>query len=196
VAAAPDEHTCVIFDSGKCAVATSGDFTLVNKALPGQGLGDGINERYVGEFDLTTILADYLTFLDPTYYLQSAMVEVDIIPVIDANNDGFWLGNILVDNDVTPVPSSQVPYGLSDPTPVTLTFNLLDYYTRSEITDFITGGDEDGKLWIRLADDHFVNSATLTVVAAEMPEPASLILLGTGLVGMAAWRSRKTRQNQ
>ncbi len=188
--------------STKCPMGTSGDFKVVNQKPLTQSLGDGINERYVGEFDLATNPADYALFLG--WNIQSAVMEVVIDGVNGSANDGFWLGAttnlnngyIDVDNILAP---NEVPYALTGGQigagQITVNFNLLNYYTKSQILSFITGGN-DGNVWLRLGDDHFVYESTLTVTAAQTPEPASFLMLGTGLVGMAAWRYRKTRQHQ
>ena len=74
---------------------------------------------------------------------------------------------------------------------VFVSLELLDFYSGSDVEALYlgTGGLVGGVF----SDDVTVNSATLTLTAIPNPEPGSLLLLGTGLLGLVAWRMRKGR---
>ena len=68
---------------------------------------------------------------------------------------------------------------------------LLDWYDAGELYNLIY--NHGGVLQIGSGDDSVVSGASLTVNAIPNPEPASLFLFGSGLVGLAAWRLRKNQ---
>lgn len=81
---------------------------------------------------------------------------------------------------------------------VTVVIELLNHYdgqendynyTASEILGLLNSGN--GEFWFEYADDAILHSAKLTLTTATAPEPTSLLLMGSGLIGLAAWRMRK-----
>ena len=75
--------------------------------------------------------------------------------------------------------------------PLDYGFDLLDWYSEDDLKNLIL--NNNGIVNIGAADDSIVHMGTLSVTVAAVPEPASLFLFGSGLVGLAAWRLRKNQ---
>ncbi len=201
------------------AVSTIMDTAEVYTYPPG---GSGGNTDYGLKFDFSSDWGDFLTALTNDG-LSSAFLSVVITPTnsgiksdrfrvfetpgyVDDNSNDRLFPFSGEDKDLGVVTMKDLGYpkgALAVDTTYTIEWELLAWYSVSELTDLLI--DNGGILNVGYADDAQVHEGSLTLQSpytapvltgqppTATPEPATLILFGSGLVGLAAWRLRKDK---
>jgi hypothetical protein len=159
--------------------------TAVDKAFGAAALGDNVD---IGQ--LTWSNTPILSVLGPETFDAVWTLSVNLtIPTAESDSQAFDLHIVNTPNPA----SDQITLTVADLSNVSLTFDNgvvisnLDYVVKSNNGEF----DESTNTWTNPEGKTSVLVVTGTVSA--VPEPGTLILLGTGLAGVAAeaWRKRR-----
>jgi len=151
----------------------NGDFFIAGPIAP-YGNGEDENNTWALDFNGDP----GWPLFSATSVLESALISLSL------HTTGSVFTDALSIEGLDPIydPFSTLSGGLD----IVVEFDLLDFYTSTEVIGILFGGDP-GHIPFFYADDAILSEVRLELVA--IPEPSTLVLVFAGLVALSSLRS-------
>ncbi len=155
-----------------------GDFTIIDHNTMSGIIGNGIDDRTSWMFDFRND-PDYPQAATLTGELTSALLTLELTPKNNLiSTDYFRLDGLDLKFDLF----TNLPLDV----PCIFQLELIGIYTSAEIMSVYN--NNFGMITAEYADDAYISYASLNLVPAPVPEPATMFLFGTGIVSLLGRR--------